>query len=383
MATKLFDIETIHCPICQNVINPVLFNKLGLTENDLTLVEGLIYQKSLIPFLELGKLASKYLKPESLGTEIQVKESLGKLSDKATELIDKSRKLTDDFVKATQDEKIQITKEFLDTQKQDILRFQEEIKNLEKEYNDLEKKHLDEIEKLKLSIQQIHERILGTGIGGVRELTVIKDLKAACPEDEFSDESAKKHGADIVAKVKTRGHVLGLIVISVKDVEKWNNSFIEQVKNNMNEEKTQWSILVTKTFPSSALNDKAYLDDNGILLVKAEYAPAAYIGLRYAVIEWNQAKTWMKTQEEKTTMQEHILLVLREWIQGNKFSELLSRIDDAINSTKKTDELIQKWQNYNEKQAKDTRELQDKIRGSLFQCNDILNDLRNKFQDKA
>ncbi|MGI0027836.1 MAG: DUF2130 domain-containing protein [Nitrosopumilaceae archaeon] len=383
MATKLASEEALKCPICRSEINRTLLEKLELDAEDLIKIQDLVRRKALIQALEMGTLTSKYLKPESLGTEIQVKESLSRLSEKATELIEKTSQLTDEFVKASEEEKTQITKEFLEEQKQDMLKFQDEIKKLQEDYNELQEKHTTEIEKLNSSMQQIHEKIIGTGIGGIRELTVIKDLKAACPEDEFSDEKAQKHGADIVAKVKVKGRALGIIVISVKDVEKWSSTFIEQIKNNMNEEQTQWSMLVTKTFPSTALNEKAYLDDNGILLVKAEYAPAAYIGLRHAVIEWNQAQTWMKKQEEKTSMQEHILTVLREWIQGSKFSEILTKIDGAINASKDTDELMQKWQKYNEKQAKDARDLQNKIRGSLFQCNDILNDLQGRLQNKS
>jgi gas vesicle protein len=383
MASKLADIEILQCPLCRNEIDRRLLERFELDMDDLDKIQNLVKNKSLMQAIEIGTLTSKYLKPESLGTEIQVKESLNKLSEKATDLMEKARDLADEFVKTSEEKKLEITKEHLDTQKEMIDNFQNEIKKLQEDYNKLEERRNAEIEKLNLAITQVHEKIVGTGIGGVRELTVIKDLKAACPEDEFSDEEAQKHGADIVAMVKIKGHDIGRIVISVKDVEKWNSSFITQIKRNMDEQQTQWSMLVTKTFPSSALNDNAYLDSNNILLVKAEYAPAAYIGLRHAVIQWSQAQTLMKTQEAKTTMQEHILKVLREWIQGTKFSEILSKIDEAMNASKDTDDLIQKWQNYNEIQAKNARVLQNKIRTTLFQCNDILADLQNRLHEKT
>lgn len=381
LASKLADIETLQCPICQNVLRPGLLDRLGLRENDLILIESLVYKKSLMQILELGKLASKYLEPKSLGAEIQLKDSLLKLSEKGTEIMEKCKELAGEFVKTSEEKNTKITKEALDKETKLVIEFQNQIKKLQEDYNKIEQTHVQETEKLNLSIQQIRERILGTGIGGVRELTVIRDLKSACPEDEFSDKEALKHGADIVATIKVQGHVLGKIVISVKEEEKWDNSFIEQIQKNMNEQQTQWSILVTKTFPRSALNEKAYLDDNNILLVKAEYAPAAYIGLRHAVIQWNQAQTLIKSQEKRTTMQEHILKVLREWIQGTKFSEILSKIDEAVTATKETDDLMQKWQNYNDKQIKNTRDLQNKIRTSLFQCNDILTDLQTRLRD--
>lgn len=372
----------MQCPICKNEIHRTLLEKFELDREDLLKIQGMLKNKSLMQIIEVGILASKYLKPESLGTEIQVRESLSRLSEKASELIEKANLLSVDFSKASEEEKLKLTKEHLEKEKETFLNFQDEIKKLQGEYNELEKKHNTEVEKLGSAIQQIHEKIIGTGIGGVRELTVIKDLKAACPEDEFSDELAQKHGADIVASVKVRGHAIGRIVISVKEVENWSNSFLKQIKDNMNEQQTQWSILVTKVFPSSALNEKAYLNDDGVMLVKSEYAAAAYIGLRHAVIEWNQAQTWIKTQEEKTTMQEHILEALREWIKGTKFSIILSQIDDALSATRETDELMQKWQTYNEKQVKSTRELQNKIRTSLFQCNEILEELKEKLHNK-
>jgi len=337
LVSKIADIETLICPICQNDISHKLLEKWQLDEEDLGRLEQFLAQKSLIQMLEVGELTSKYLKPEALGTEIQVRESLKELAEKGNELLGKHRELADELVKASEEKKIKLTKEALEKQdqlvkakeedkttltkealeKQEklIREYQSGIEKVHEKYTALEKKRVDELESMRTDLQQIQQKIVGVGIGEVRQVIVIEDLKAACPTDEFSDEKAKKRGADIVAKVKENGHEAGTIVISVKDVEDWSSSFIEQIKENLKEEQTEWGMLVTKVFPNTALNEKAYLDDNGILLVKTEYSPGAYIGLRHALIHWNRARKWLKSEEDKLHLQEHIVKVLKEWIR--------------------------------------------------------------------
>lgn len=382
MASKMADMETLVCPICKNEISQKLLERWELDEDDIKRIEDLLNRKLLMQILELGELASKYLKPEALGTEIQVRESLGKLSDKATDLMDKTRELAGQLVKASEEKKVEITNDALQKQQDLIAAFQNDIKKLQGEFNAFEQKRLAEIEKANAAIQEIQKAIVGTGIGDIRQVTVIKDLKSACPDDQFSDEKATKRGADIVAKVMVKGREAGTIVVSVKEQEEWKNDFIEQIKKNLKEEQTQWGILVTKVFPSDALNEKAYLDNNGILLVRTEYAAAAYIGLRHAVIHWNEAQSWLKTQQERAGMQEHIVKVLREWIQGEKFKEILGKIDEAAKAAQETDKLLQDWQNYNDNKIKNARKLQDKIVGYLRDCDVILGDLPKKLHDK-
>jgi hypothetical protein len=377
------DIESLLCPICQNEIKNDVLERHKLEIKDLATIENLVNENLLMQMVELGKLAAKYFKPETITTELQVKDSLRTLSEKATELMDKQRELAEGLVKASEEKKSKITEEAMQRHKELVEEFQEEIRRLQEQHTKIDDERKEELRRMNDALQQIQQKIVGVGIGQVRELSVIKDLKSACPEDDFTDEKAKKHGADIVATVKLKGHEIGKIVVSVKEHDSWNSDFMTQLKKNLREEQTDWGILVSKVFPSSALNGKMYVEANGILVVKTEYAPAAYLGLRHAVIHKNQAEAIVKNQKDRESLQEHIVGVLRDWVHGDKLQEILARIDDARKATVETDDLMQKLQTYNERQIKSAREWQSKIRGYLQESNQILADLQEKLPIKS
>ncbi len=380
---KMENIESLLCPICQNEIRHDLLEKLQLNVKDLPVIENLINENLLMQYLELGKLASKYFKPETITTELQVKDSLKTLSEKATTFMDKQRELAGSLVQASEDKKKEMTEKAIQEHRDLVEDFQREIKNLQEQNGKIEQERKQEIEKMNVALQQIQQKIVGVGIGQVRELSVIKDLKAACPEDDFTDEKAKKHGADIIGIVKLKGHEIGKIVVSVKEHDSWNSDFIDQIKKNLREEQTDWGILVSKVFPSSALNEKLYVEGNGILVVRTEYAGAAYLGLRHAVIHKNQAETLLKSQQERTNLQEQIIGVLKDWVQGNRLKEIFGKMDEARAATVLTEDLMQKLQTYNERTIKSARDWQSKIRGYLQESNQILAELQEKLPVKA
>ena len=71
-----------------------------------------------------------------------------------------------------------------------------------------------------LALVEIQKKIVGVGIGHVGEIAVAKELKSACPDDDFSDEKATKGETDITGKAKVKGSEMGTVVISVKREEK-------------------------------------------------------------------------------------------------------------------------------------------------------------------
>lgn len=382
MTSKMADIESLLCPICQNQIAHELLENRGLHIQDLSVIEDLLGENMLMQIIELGKLASKYFKPETITTELAVKDALRTILEKSSELMEKQTEIAGNLVSAAEEKKAKLAEEALREQKKLVEDFQDEIRKLQEQHNKIEDERKREIEKVNTAIQQIQQKIVGVGIGPVRELSVIRDLKSACPEDEFTDEKARKHGADIVATVKLKGHDMGKIVVSVKEHDSWNSDFIDQIKKNLKEEQTNWGILVSRVFPSSALNEKMYVEGNAILVVKTDYAAAAYLGLRHAVIHKNQAETLIRSQQERANLQEQIVGVLKEWAQGNRLKELFGKIDEARNATLETDDLMQKLQTYNERAIKSARDWQSKIRGYLQESNQILSELQEKLPIK-
>ncbi|WP_266190338.1 hypothetical protein [Candidatus Nitrososphaera gargensis] len=136
--------------------------------------------------------------------------------------------------------------------------------------------------------------------------------------------------------------------------------------------------MVSKVFPSNALNDKMYIDTSGILVVKTDYASAAYLGLRHAVIHQFQVQSRLNTQQEREGAHDQILGVLKDWMQGNKLKDVFAKIDEARKATIETEDLLQKLQTYNERTVKSSREFQIKIRGWLQESTQILGELQEK-----
>ncbi len=159
-------------------------------------------------------------------------------------------------------------------------------------------------------LTELIDRIAGPGVGAVGEKITIKDLKSLCPTDEFTAEKASKHGTDIVATVKNNDSEFGKVAISVKYVAQWEGEFLRQLRKNMKQEHTPFGLLVTKVFPSDALNDRAYAKTakpgEMLLLVKPEYAAIAYYCFKKAVIAWEKANTIIKDEKEKIREQKRI-----------------------------------------------------------------------------
>ncbi len=167
-------------------------------------------------------------------------------------------------------------------------------------------------------------------------------------------------------------------MVSSKAEEKWSNEFLEQLHKNLEQERTRWGILVTKSFPADALNDRAYLDDKGFLLVKFDYAPVAYLGMREAVILWNEAQVRLIETENRAKHEKSFLQALREWVSGEKFSQFTSKIDEARSLSKDTDDIIDNLEAYSKRQAQKVHQMQQKLRLTLGDCDSLLDDLRSR-----
>ncbi|MGI0016127.1 MAG: hypothetical protein ACREBU_22125, partial [Nitrososphaera sp.] len=100
--------------------------------------------------------------------------------------------------------------------------------------------------------------------------------------------------------------------------------------------------------------------------------------LRHCVIYKHQAQHWIQSHQESTGLQQQIVAILHDWVNGDELKKVLASIDDANTAAIQADELLQKLQSHNEKQIKNTRELTDKIRGSLQNCSVALNGLKEK-----
>src|SRR5581483_2646156 len=214
----------------------------------------------------------------------------------------------------------------------------------------------------------------------VGEIVTLLDLKKAVPSDSFSESRAAKHGTDIIATVKDKGRTCGTITVSVKYQNTWSNEFLGQISRNMKEDGTKWGILVTKSFPREALSEKAWITEsdegNTVILVKPEYAPLSYVGLRQAVIHWFETRQLLNSRDAEVTEAEKVVAALTAWVNGEQFQDAIRFLDKVEKEAEKTRTGLHQIQNYLSTKLTDASRCQDAIIESVIHAKALVGGLR-------
>ena len=238
----------VACPICGGDIDPKKAKELGLDSASAELIHEKAHEGKLAPLIKLGSIAENYLKPEMLSLEAEFWKYVNKM-------MEKQRQLVKEIAEAEEGERTEL-----------IERYEKEMAEAREELETIQAEHKEALSGIQESLTAIGKKIVGTGIGKVGEAITIKDLQSAFMSDHFTDKRSDEKGSDIVAEVREGTTEYGKAVVSVKYREKWSGAFIQQLKENMAQERTRWGMLVSKVFPSNALNEKAYLTKDGHLV---------------------------------------------------------------------------------------------------------------------
>jgi hypothetical protein len=236
------------------------------------------------------------------------------------------------------------------------------------------------IQSISSGVSDILRKIGGTGIGAIGETITIKDLKRVAPMDDFDETRATRGGTDIIGKVNENGTFSGTITTSVKYTETWENNYMEQITRNMEQDGSRFGVLVSKVFPREALSDKAWVmktrRGNSIILVKPEYAPVAYFGLRQATVVWFQTRQMQEARERESEEMEKVFKALMHWINGEEFQECIRYIDCAISDANKTKDLMNNLKDYIENKISNVIKYQDNIKSELMNATSLVRKLR-------
>lgn len=376
--------QIVTCPVCGNSAEMEMLSKLGITPEELHSVEQYIKNGTFRDVLSIAEVALRRLDPDKTGLELHVNNAIGKIKDSAAEISEKfgkaQKQLMEELAKAEEKEKSKIIKEYEEKQVSLLKDFQKEIMDRTKSVEQLEKDRLRELSELKQSISDMREKIIGTGIGDVGEIVTLLDLKKAVPSDSFSESRAAKHGTDIIATVKDKGRTCGTITVSVKYQNTWSNEFLGQISRNMKEDGTKWGILVTKSFPREALSEKAWITEsdegNTVILVKPEYAPLSYVGLRQAVIHWFETRQLLNSRDAEVTEAEKVVAALTAWVNGEQFQDAIRFLDKVEKEAEKTRTGLHQIQNYLSTKLTDASRCQDAIIESVIHAKALVGGLR-------
>ena len=252
--------------------------------------------------------------------------------------------------------------------------------NPEKLATESENKRL--MTQLQKTIEGVDAALKGTAIGKIGELVTVKELKSAFPQDNFSDENANKGDTDIIATVIENGTEKGKIPISCKYVEKWNTIFVQQLQKNKKQEKVDYGILVTKSFPSDALNDRVhYLEKEKIVMVKPEFLSVAYGGYRREMIAWEASNQYIKSQQQNEKEFNKTLKVITKWL-NDRTNPILKSIEACkkLSSEKKSN--MKKLVKYVEKVENTMSELEEDTTEELELIDAAMKDLDKVLKTK-
>lgn len=322
------------CPICNSDISEEKLGIFGLTMEELSILSKHRHNALLGKCLQLVDLLMDKIEPGKLSTDAEVKNMIMEL--KNTKLESESE-------------------------------FKEIMSNLQRTADD------------------IKTRIAGTGIGTIGEKITVKELKAAFPQDRLTDEKAKKAGTDVVSTVIENSIEQGRIAISCKYDVTWSSKFLEQLLKNMEQERTEFGILVTKSFPTEALDERVhYLEDQKIMLVKPEFLSIAYGGYRRALLEWKRGQNSLKEIEEKNKYREHLIKTVTNWI-NQKSNPILKQVElmDKLcrNSHENLDKLVTYVKRFSDQSHNDEDQKLEKlniISNAVNQLDEFLNSTENE-----
>ena len=293
--TALQEQDKCSCPVCESTISVKKLSEFGLTTKEFEILQKHKNNETLGACLHLVDILMEKIEPGKLSVQSEVQNMIMELQN---------AKLSSEV----------------------------ELKNI--------------LTKLSDATDDIQKRIAGTGIGKLGETITVKELKAAFPFDNFTDEKAKKAGTDVISTVIENSKEIGKIAISCKYDVTWNREFLEQLQKNMNTERTEFGILVTKSFPTEALDDKVhYLKNNNVMLVKPEFLSIAYSGFRRAMLEWKRGQNSIKQIEEKYKDTEHNINKVSEWI-NHESNPIVQQVESIEKLSKKTHDDLDKSFNY-------------------------------------
>ena len=345
----------LRCPICEGQLDQEAAQRMGLNQSSIELINSKARDGTLVGLLELGLVAEQFMEPSKLEIGTTVMKLFRDMEDRHDRFV---REISE----AGEKERKKILEDY------------------QKEHSEIEKEREKELKEIYDGLDSIKVKIVGTGIGKIAEQATIKELQAAFPRDDFTDKRSDEKGADIVAEVRDEGSSLGKIVVSVKYQEKWSGDFLRQLKDNIEEERAQWGLLVTRAFPSNALNDHAYLTNDGYFLVRPEYASIAYYGLREAVKVKCELSQKARDAEEALQQRQTAVSAIQEWVKGERFEELVKRLRIAREAAESAQKLVRDWQKYSKNTGDKIFDKSQNIIDELTSSQDLISDLKKRLR---
>jgi len=322
------------CPLCDSALTEDRFNKIvGVWEakkkieeqTKKALAEAKLAKENLIKQTKeiqdkLAKKNEEIKKKYETQFEKQRAILIKKAQDEAKKLAGRERIEAEKMFKA---EKLILQKEFL-----------EKGKDYEKKRTDKLSKMLQgNMEKLQLANKQIEElkEQLKKGttpqIEGLNlEEELVKELK-----QKFAEDRVEHHGhqGDILHYIMFKGKEIGLIVYECKKTQKFQKSYVKQIKEDVAKRNASYGVLVTL---ASEKEKAGFWIDNDILIVH----PYGTVYIAEILRKWLIDMCALKlNREELKDCAKKIL----DYVKSDKFK---NSVEDTIHRVRELNELLNK-----------------------------------------
>jgi hypothetical protein len=181
---------------------------------------------------------------------------------------------------------------------------------LKKKISDAQKANEELTRKLEQGSQQLQ--------GEVLELELESLLGQSYPFDDIEPVKKGIRGADVIQHVKLRsGAICGTIVWETKRAENWSNNWIPKLKEDMQRESGDISVLVSTVFPANV--DEVIMQYEGVWLVRPDVVSGISAALRTVLIESQRQKSVSVGKNEQ-------MEALFDYVTSNQFAQRIRAV---------------------------------------------------------
>jgi len=227
-----------------------------------------------------------------------------------------------------------------------------ELLEKEKQLSDMRR----EIEELKRRSEQTSPQTRGDAL----QYELERILKSTFPDDEVEVIRRGAKGADVIQKVKdSGGQLCGTILWESKNTIRWNNNWIEKLKNDQRDQKADIAVLASITIPED-IHNFGMIQGVWVTCLPVAYCLADV--LRFSLIEVAASRLALVDKDQK-------IETLYAYFASPNFKQRMEPIVEALCSMQ--EEIDQERRAMESIWAKREKEIEKAIKGAAGFYGDI------------
>lgn len=201
-------------------------------------------------------------------------------------------------------------------------------------------------EEMRRKLQQGSQQTQGEAF----ELDFENKLKTEFPNDKVLEVVKGTKGGDIMQEVWDRnGNKCGVILWELKNTKSWSEQWVEKLKKDQRESKSDYAVIVSEALPSGT--DTAKYHKN-VWITRQSFVIGLACALRMNLIQISMAKRASEGKKEKTDL-------LYSYLSGTEFRLRIEAIIDAF--TNMQNEIEKEKRYFSNKWARDEKNIRQVI----------------------